>query len=87
MPQRAGWTYSGSIELTNDLSVLESELHAGRVAAAEQGYDDEPDSIDVDEAMLAGENRGLLSAAEAADAGLEFRPTHTRFVMSWHARS
>jgi hypothetical protein len=77
------WEYSGAVPLTNDLSVLESDLHAGRVAASERGYHEEPDSIDVEDAMLAPSGEGLLSAADAAEAGLEFVPTHTRFIMSW----
>jgi len=79
-------TYSGAINLTNDLSVLEAELHAGRVAAAEKGYLHEPDSIDVEQAMFVADSDRLLSADEAAIAGLDFQPTHTRFVMIWAAQ-
>ncbi len=83
--ERPSWTYSGAVPLTNDLSLLEADLHAGRVAASERGYHGEPESIDVQDAMLVpGEDR-LVSAAEAAEAGLEFVPTHTRFVMTWSA--
>jgi hypothetical protein len=56
------WTYSGAIDLTNDLSRLESQLHAGRVAAAERGYDNEPDSIDVSQVMLVSDGDKFVSA-------------------------
>jgi hypothetical protein len=81
------WTYSGAIDITNDLSVLEAHLHAGRVAAAERGYDGEPDSIDVSPAMLAGDGDRFVSAEDASAAGLNFVPTHTRFVMAWNAET
>jgi hypothetical protein len=82
-----GWTYSGAIDLTNDLSVLEAHLHAGRVAAAERGDDGEPDSIEVSQAMLAGDGDRFVSAEDASGARLNFVPTHTRFVMAWNAET
>jgi hypothetical protein len=81
------WTYSGAIDLTNDLSQLESQLHAGRVAAAERGYDNEPDSIDVSQVMLVSDGDKFVSAEDASAAGLNFVPTHTRFVMAWNAET
>lgn len=80
------WEYSGAIELTGDLSVLESELHAGRVTAVEEGYQHEPDSIEISTAMLVPGGH-LLAEEEAAEAGLEFTPTHTRYLMVWNAES
>lgn len=81
------WTYSGAIDLTNDLSQLESQLHAGRVAAAERGYDNEPDSIDVSQVMLVSDGDKFVSAEDASAAGLNFVPTHRRFVMAWNAQT
>jgi hypothetical protein len=87
MTERPIWTYSGAVPLGGDLSVLESDLHAGRIEAVERGYRDEPDSIELEEAMLLADGDRLVTAAEAEAAGLEFAPTHTRFVMSWHGES
>lgn len=81
------WTYSGAINLTNDLSRLESQLHAGRIAAAGRGYDNEPNSIDVSQAMLVNDGDKFISAEDASAAGLNFVPTHTRFVMAWNAQT
>jgi hypothetical protein len=78
MRELPGWTYSGAIDLTNDLSVHEGHLHAGRVAAAERGYDGEPDSIDVSPVMLAGDGDRFVSAEDASGARLNFVPTHIR---------
>ena len=81
------WTYSGAINLTNDLSPLESQLHAGRIAAAGRGYDNEPNSIDVSQAMLVSDGDKFISAEDASAAGLNFVPTHMRFVMAWNAQT
>jgi hypothetical protein len=81
------WTYSGAIDLTNDLSVLEAHLHAGHVAAAERGYDGEPDSIEVSQVMLAGDGDRFVSAEAASATALNFVPTHTRFVMASNAQT
>lgn len=81
------WTYSGTVAFTNDLSELEAVLHSGRVAASELGYQGEPESIDVDQTMLIPDQDRLLTAVEVAKAGLEFVPTHTRFVMTWAAET
>jgi hypothetical protein len=77
------WTYAGD-RSQDDLSQLESQLHAGRVAAAERGYD-APDSIDVSEVMLGGDR--IISAEAASVAGLNFVPTHARFMMAWNAHT
>jgi hypothetical protein len=87
MTELPRWTYSGAVRATGNLALLESELHTGRVAASELGYVSEPESIDVTDAMLVEEGGELLSAAEAADTGVEFVPTHTQFVMTWAAQS
>ncbi|MCW2522947.1 MAG: hypothetical protein JWO63_1282 [Frankiales bacterium] len=86
MTKRPTWTYSGAVPLIGDLSALESELHTGRIEAVELGYRAEPDSIDVQEAMLVGEDH-LISAEEAEAQGVPFVPTHTRFIMSWPGES
>jgi len=80
-----GWTYSGSVLLTGDQSLLEADLHAGRVAAAERGYRAEPESIEVNEAMLQVATQVLFSAEQAEENGLRFTPTHQQFVMTWKA--
>jgi hypothetical protein len=81
------WTYQGTVPLTGDLSILESALHSGRVAAAELGYTAEPRAIDTEEAMLSRPDgdpeTDLLSAEEAHQAGIEFSPTVLRFRMEW----
>ncbi len=81
------WTYQGTVPLTGDLSILESALHSGRVAAAELGYTAEPQVIDTEEAMWrnpdAGPESELLSAEQARQAGLEFAATVLRFQMVW----
>ena len=81
------WTYQGTVPLTGDLSLLESALHSGRVAAAELGYTAEPQRIDTEEAMLSRPDgdpeTDLLSAQQALGAGLEFKPTVLRFRMEW----
>lgn len=87
MTELPRWTYSGAVLATGNLALLESELHTGRVAAAELGYVGEPETIDVADAMVVAEGGELLSAAEVADTGQEFVPTHTQFVMTWAAQS
>lgn len=81
------WTYQGTVPLTGDLSILESALHSGRVAAAELGYTGEPQTIETEEAMLSRPDgdpeTDLLSAEQALGAGLEFNPTVLRFRMEW----
>jgi hypothetical protein len=78
------WQFSGAIPLSEDLSLLEAELHAGRRAAAERGFDGDPATIEIEEAMLV-EDDHLMSESEALAAGRVFRPSHTRFVMTWGA--
>ncbi len=75
------WEYAGSVVLSEDMSLLESGLHAGRVAAAERGYQAAPESIQVDEVMLAADGENLVPEAEADGV---FTPTHLRFVMTWN---
>jgi hypothetical protein len=80
------WQHSGSVILTGDQSLLESDLHAGRVAAAERGYEGEPESIEVNEAMLSPATQRLITEDEAAEAGIRFAPTHMQYVMTWKAQ-
>jgi hypothetical protein len=85
------WTYQGTVPLTGDLSILESALHAGRVAAAELGYTAEPQVIETEEAMVrhpdGDPETDLLSAEQADQAGIEFTPTLLRYRMEWAAES
>ncbi len=80
------WQYSGSVVLSGDLSLLEADLHAGRVAAAERGYEDGPESIEVNEVMLSGPTQRLITQEEAEAAGIPFAPTHTQYLMTWKAQ-
>src|ERR1700712_4083535 len=83
------WTYQGTVPFTGDLSILESALHSGRVAAAELGYTGEPRRIETEEAMLSHPDgdpeSDLLTAEQAVAAGLQFSPTLLRFRMDWDA--
>ncbi|HEY0168332.1 MAG TPA: hypothetical protein VGB75_14920 [Jatrophihabitans sp.] len=83
------WTYQGTVPFTGDLSILESTLHSGRVAAAELGYTAEPQTIDTEEAMLGhpdgDPDTDLLTAEQAVAAGVEFSPTVLRYQMTWAA--
>lgn len=85
------WTYQGTVPLTGDLSILESALHSGRVAAAELGYTAEPQIIETEEAMLrhpdGDPETDLLSADQAREAGIEFNPTVLRYRMEWAGES
>jgi hypothetical protein len=85
------WTYQGTVPLTGDLSILESALHSGRVAAAELGYTAEPQVIETEEAMLRHPDgdpaTDLLSAEQASQAGIDFNPTVLRYRMEWAAES
>lgn len=87
--QLPAWSYQGTVPFTGDLSVLESALHTGRVAAAELGYTGEPQRIETEEAMLSrpGGNpeSDLLTAEQALAAGLDFSPTLLRYRMDWDA--
>jgi hypothetical protein len=87
MTELPRWTYSGAVRATGNLALLESELHTGRVAASELGYVDEPESIDVIDAMLVEDGGQLVSADEAAEMGRDFIATHTQFVMTWAAQA
>lgn len=89
MTDLPSWSCAGVVPIENDLSVLESALHAGRVAAAERGYTGEPE-ISTEEVMLTGpahsaDGPDYASAVEADRAGLEFTPTHLRYRMDWPA--
>lgn len=83
------WSYQGTVPFTGDLSVLESALHSGRVAAAELGYTAEPRAIVTEEAMLSRPDgdpeTDLVTAEQAVEAGLQFSPTLLRFRMDWAA--
>jgi hypothetical protein len=85
----SGWEASGSVPLSDDLSLLESALHSARVEAAERGYTAEPEAVETEEAMwLADESEQggrLLTGTEAAAAGVEFRPDRLRYRMAWPA--
>jgi hypothetical protein len=87
--QLPAWSYQGTVPFTGDLSVLESALHSGRVAAAELGYTGEPQRIETEEAMLSRPDgdpaSDLLTAEQALAAGLEFSPTLLRYRMDWDA--
>jgi len=91
MTQLPTWTYQGTVPLTGDLSILESALHAGRVAAAELGYTAEPQLIETEEAMVrhpdGDPETDLVSAEQADQAGIEFTPTVLRYRMEWAAES
>ncbi|HEX8095776.1 hypothetical protein [Jatrophihabitans sp.] len=85
------WTYQGTVPLTGDLSILESALHSGRVAAAELGYTGEPRIIETEETMLSRPDgdpeTDLLSAEQALQAGIDFNPTLLRYRMEWDAEA
>jgi hypothetical protein len=87
--QLPAWSYQGTVPFTGDLSILESALHSGRVAAAELGYTGEPQRIETEEAMLShpdGDPQSdLLTADQALAAGVEFNPTVLRYRMEWDA--
>jgi hypothetical protein len=87
MTQLPTWTYQGIVPFTGDLSILESTLHSGRVAAAELGYTAEPETIDTEEAMLSRPDgdpeTDLLTAEQAYAAGIDFTPTLLRYRMVW----
>lgn len=66
------WQYSGLIEATDDLGLLEANLSAGRTEAAERGYLSDPESIEaVAEVMLLDDSRAL-TVAQAEQARLDF---------------
>jgi hypothetical protein len=83
------WVSSGSVPIADDLSVLESALHSGRTEAAERGYLSAPAIVETEEVMWAAdaskEGGRLVTAAEAAAAGTEFRPDRLRYRMVWPA--
>jgi hypothetical protein len=83
------WSYQGTVPYTGDLSVLESALHSGRVAAAELGYTAEPRAIVTEEAMLSRPDgdpeTDLITAEQAIEAGLQFSPTLLWYRMDWAA--
>lgn len=83
------WVSSGSVPISDDLSVLEAALHSGRTEAAERGYLSEPAVIETEEVMWAAdasdEGGRLLTADEAAAVAIEFRPDRLRYRMVWPA--
>lgn len=87
--QLPAWSYQGTVPFTGDLSLLESALHSGRVAAAELGYTGEPRRIETEEAMLSRPDgdpeSDLLTAEQAVAAGVPFSPTLLRYRMEWDA--
>jgi hypothetical protein len=87
--QLPAWSYQGTVPFTGDLSILESALHSGRVAAAELGYTGEPQRIETEEAMLrhpdGDPESDLLTAEQAVAAGVQFSPTLLRYRMEWDA--
>jgi hypothetical protein len=88
MTDLPSWSYTGVVPIENDLSILESALHAGRVSAAERGYTTEPE-ISTEEVMLTSsaelDEPSFASAEEAERSGLEFVPSHLRYRMDWPA--
>ncbi len=85
--QLPAWSYQGTVPFTGDLSLLESALHSGRVAAAELGYTGEPQRIETEEAMLSHPDgdpaSDLITAEQALAAGVQFSPTLLRYRMEW----
>jgi hypothetical protein len=83
------WVATGSVPLSDDLSILESALHSRRTEAAELGYTAEPAVVETEEAMwLADDSEGggrLLTAEDTAATGIEFRPDRRRYRMVWLA--
>ncbi|HEU5270339.1 MAG TPA: hypothetical protein VFU36_10490 [Jatrophihabitans sp.] len=86
MTDLPSWSYTGVVPIENDLSMLESALHAGRVSAAERGYTGEPE-ISTEEVMLTdpADPPSYADSVEADRAGLEFVATHLRYRMDWPA--
>ena len=88
MTDLPSWSYTGVVPIEDDLSTLESALHAGRVSAAERGYTTEP-AISTEEVMLTSpaesEEPSYASAEEAGRTGLTFVPTHLRYRLDWPA--
>ena len=89
MTHLPAWSYQGTVPFTGDLSILESALHSGRVAAAELGYTAEPRAIVTEEAMLSRPDgdpeTDLITAERAIEADLPFSPTLLWFRMDWAA--
>ena len=83
------WVASGSVPLSDDLSILESALHSGRTEAAERGYTSQPAVVETEEVMWLAddspEGGRLITAAETVAAGIEFRPDRLRYRMVWPA--
>jgi hypothetical protein len=85
MTELPSWTCTGVVPIENDLSLLESALHAGRVSAAERGYTGDPE-ISTEEVMLAGRpDAGESRYLSAEQAGESFTPSHLRYRMVWPA--
>jgi hypothetical protein len=89
MTHLPAWSYQGTVPFTGDLSILESALHSGRVAAAELGYTAEPRAIVTEEAMLSrpggDPETDLLTAEQAIEAGVQFNPTLLWYRIDWAA--
>lgn len=82
------WEATGSVPLSDDLSIVEAALHSRRTEAAELGYTAEPAVVETEEAMWLedGSDDGrLLTAAEATAAGIEFVPDRRSYRMVWLA--
>ena len=81
------WEATGSVPLSDDLSIVEAALHSRRTEAAELGYTAEPAAVDTEEAMWlvddSAEGGRLLTAAEAVTAGIEFVPDRLRYRIIW----
>jgi hypothetical protein len=88
MTDLPSWTYTGVVPIGNDLSLLESALHTGRVSAAERGYTGEPE-ISTEEVMERGEADATTepSYLSPEQAGQNFVATHLRYRMVWPAES
>jgi hypothetical protein len=83
------WEATGSVPLSDDLLLVESALHSARTDAAERGYQAEPAVVETEEAMWLADDSSddgrLLTAAEAAAAGIEFVPDRRRYRLVWLA--
>lgn len=89
MTDLPSWSCTGVLPLDNDLSILESALHAGRVSAAELGYTGEP-AISTEEVMLVDADAAepmYVTETEADRGGTPFTPTNLRYRMDWAAES
>ena len=83
------WEATGSVPLSDDLSIVESALHGRRTEAAELGYTADPAVVETEEAIWLADDSAaggrLLTEAEALAAGITFVPDRLRYRMVWLA--